>query len=267
MAGPAPPPFPCRAPVPPHAPPLRSPPPGICPRPVHPPYPTPPPYPRASEAPAEPCPHPRLRAHCEVSAARSSVQRRVVSRRLDMACWPQPDACLLGSPLGLTCLSLLIPAAGAAPRPAPASPGPSSSRPPVSGVGVAGSSRGGLTVPGLSPQPGSTVTAAWASAVRPSSRCWWCWWASAPAASSPWSSWWWASCEPRGACAPRPGDGGGPLPALGPGSRPQRPPGRTGCHRGWAQRTQTGGLGEMWGASGSWSPACPRSHTRLCPPQ
>ncbi|XP_045429888.1 transmembrane protein 210 [Pipistrellus kuhlii] len=28
-----------------------------------------------------------------------------------MAFWPQPDACLLGSPLGLTCLSLLIPAA------------------------------------------------------------------------------------------------------------------------------------------------------------
>lgn len=45
-----------------------------------------------------------------------------------MAACPQPDSCLLGSPLGLVCLSLLlIPAAGAAsssPAPARAPPAP-----------------------------------------------------------------------------------------------------------------------------------------------
>ncbi|XP_020936855.1 transmembrane protein 210 [Sus scrofa] len=42
----------------------------------------------------------------------SSVQRCAAGRGLDMAPCPQPDSCLLGSPLGLLCLSLLsIPAA------------------------------------------------------------------------------------------------------------------------------------------------------------
>lgn len=49
-----------------------------------------------------------------------------------MATWPQPDSCLLGSPLGLICLSLLIPVAGASSCPSttltrapPCSGGPS----------------------------------------------------------------------------------------------------------------------------------------------
>ncbi|XP_015427831.1 PREDICTED: transmembrane protein 210 [Myotis davidii] len=45
-----------------------------------------------------------------------------------MASGPQPDFCLLGSPLGLICWSLLIRAAGAAPAPAPPSPGAACSR-------------------------------------------------------------------------------------------------------------------------------------------
>lgn len=68
----------------------------------------------------------------------SSVQRCAAGRGLDMAPCPQPDSCLLGSPLGLLCLSLLsIPAAGASScpqAPPPARAPPSSCWPPGCGV-------------------------------------------------------------------------------------------------------------------------------------
>ncbi|KAF5927106.1 hypothetical protein HPG69_009854, partial [Diceros bicornis minor] len=69
--------------------------------------------------------------NCDVSAFRRVPSRGLPwGRGLDMAPRPQPDSCLVGSPLGLICVSLLlIPAAGAASCPhALPQPGPPWSR-------------------------------------------------------------------------------------------------------------------------------------------
>lgn len=73
-------------------------------------------HPRVSEAPAEALPPPCLSHSPTVRSAPSEEfhQRCVVRLGLDMAPCPQPDSCLVCSPLGLICLSLLLfPAAGA----------------------------------------------------------------------------------------------------------------------------------------------------------
>lgn len=77
--------------------------------------------------------HPDSPPYCEVSTFWQVPSRGVRwGWGLDMAPCPQPDSCLVGSPLGLICLSLwLMPAAGASScpqTPPPARPPPLSSR-------------------------------------------------------------------------------------------------------------------------------------------
>lgn len=191
---------------------------------------------------------------------------------LDMAPGPQPGSCLVGSPLGLICLSLLlIPAAGASPVPT-ASPhqGPS--------LVPAGRTRLCLATPRIGGGPGGPppaagdsqlaarvlslqlepiATAALASAERPSSPCSWCWWASAPAASSHSSSWWSVSFGARGAWAPGPGRCEG-CPPWGLGLAPGRV-----SPEAWAWPSQITGWGEVWGHF--WAPGAQPSCSRVTP--